>query len=317
MKTLINKLLAIFAITLLISCEAEDKVIDQVFQETKNGAILREVSNDGLFDLFDSPSNSKVTVVLEYQDNNGSSLDNIKNVSMTISYTDATDPTNNVLNVPMGTVAGWAIDNTFGLPRATVEYTFADALSLTGVDFSNVEGGDRFTVDFKLESTEGTFGPNDANGNIGAVGGWYSSPYRVGKSVVCLVDDSFATGKYQLAASADFFGVSTFSSEVTLVKDGEVGRKFVTDYIPAYGFLLERNFIFDLVCGETLAKSGTSGLACSGVSIEWSSPKSKLAGTFDPEDDSVITIIIDNNTLASCGAPVQSDVVITLTKIVE
>jgi hypothetical protein len=158
MKTLLNKLLALLAIVLLISCEAEDKVIDQVFQETKNGAILREVSNVGLFDLFDDPSNSQVTVVLEYQDNNGSALENIKGVSMTISYTDATNASNNVLNVPMGTVTNWAIDKTYGLPRATVQYTFADALSLTGVDFSNVEGGDRFTVDFKLESTEGTFG---------------------------------------------------------------------------------------------------------------------------------------------------------------
>ena len=72
--------------SLFIACETEDKVIDQVFAETENGAILRQVSVTGLLDLFDV--NSGVTIVLEYQDGEGSSAANIESVAVSLSFVD-------------------------------------------------------------------------------------------------------------------------------------------------------------------------------------------------------------------------------------
>ena len=77
-----KKILLILGIALstsfFVACETEEKVVDFVFENTQNGAILRQVSVTGLLDLFDV--NSGVSVVLEYQDAEGSLASNIQSV---------------------------------------------------------------------------------------------------------------------------------------------------------------------------------------------------------------------------------------------
>lgn len=312
MKKILLILSIALSTSLFVACETEEKVIDFVFENTKNGAILRQVSASGELDLF-NPSGSNVTVVLEYQDGEGSLVQNILGVDVTLDFVDKSNPANNKSGVSFGAVTGWSADGTpFGLPRATFTYNFANALAAVGITAADVDGGDTFRVNFNLSSNSGNFGPGDANGNIGAVGGWYSSPYLYQNSVVCLLPETFAAGKYQLVADQEMFGGAygpTFSEEVTITATGPVSRTFTTDYL---GFGLTRDFNFDLVCGFTLAAKGSSGLACS-VSIEWGPADSGDQGTFDATDDSTFTIIIENDSTDDCGAKAQT--LLTFTKI--
>lgn len=312
MKKILLILSIALSTSLFVACETEEKVIDFVFENTKNGAILRQVSASGDLDLF-NPTGSNVTVVLEYQDGEGSLAQNILGVDVTLDFVDKSNPANNKSGVSFGAVTGWSADGTpFGLPRATFTYNFANALAAVGISAADVDGGDTFRVNFNLSSNSGNFGPGDANGNIGAVGGWYSSPYLYQNSVVCLLPETFATGTYKLEADKVMFGGAygpTFSEEVTITATGAVGRTFTTDYL---GFGLTQAFDFDLVCGFTLAKTMPSGLRCS-VAIEWGPAASGDQGTFNAADDSTFTIIIENDATGDCGDPAQT--LLTFTKI--
>ena len=311
-----KKILLILGIALstsfFVACETEEKVIDFVFENTQNGAILRQVSGSGELDLF-NPAGSNITVVLEYQDGLDSSVQNILGVDVTLDFVDKSNSANSKSGISFGNVSGWSADGTpFGLPRATFTYNFANALAAAGLTAAQVDGGDLFRVNFNLSTTSGNYGPSDANGNIGAVGGWYSSPYLYQNSVVCLLSETFAAGKYQLVADKIMFGGAygpTFSEEVTITATGPVSRKFTTDYL---GFGLTRDFNFDLVCGLTLASKGSSGLACS-AGLEWGPADSGDQGTFNAADDSTFTIIIENDATNDCGSKAQT--LLTFTKI--
>ena len=312
MKKFILILSIALSTSFFVACETEEKVIDFVFENTNNGAILRQVSGVGELDLF-NPSGSNITVVLEYQDGLDSSVQNILGVDVTLDFVDKSNSANSKSGISFGAVTGWSADGSpFGLPRATFTYNFANALAAAGITAAQVDGGDIFRVNFNLSTTSGNFGPSDANGNIGAVGGWYSSPYLYQNNVVCLLDETFATGTYQLVGDQEMFGGAygpTFSEEVTITATGAVGRTFTTDYL---GFGLTRDFNFDLVCGLTLASVGSSGLQCS-AGIEWGPAVSGDQGTFDATDDSTFTIIIENDRTDDCGE--KSQTLLTFTKI--
>lgn len=312
MKNILKYTLGVALALLIGACESEEKVVDFVFENSKAGALLRQISTTGSLDLF-NPGGSTVSITLEYQDNAGSKIENINGVDVTLTFTDKSNPAKNKSDIPFGAITGWSYDNSpFNLPRATFSYKFSDAIAAAGITPADIDGGDFFTINFNLSSSEGNFGPGSANGNVAAVGGWYGSPYLLQKSVVCLLPDTFAVGKYKLEANKVMFGGAygpTFSSEVTITKSGPVARTFVTDYL---GFGLTRNFGFDLICGKTLAQNGTSGLACSS-GLGWGAAASGNQGIFDPNDDSVITIIIDNDNTGDCGA--STETIITLTKI--
>jgi len=86
MKKFILILGIVLSTSFFVACETEEKVIDFVFENTQNGAILRQVSVSGLLDLFDTSSG--LNVVLEYQDGEGSLASNIQSVGVTLSFVD-------------------------------------------------------------------------------------------------------------------------------------------------------------------------------------------------------------------------------------
>lgn len=312
MKNLFKIILGLLLTLSMNSCESEEKVVDFVFENTKAGALLRQISTEGSLDLF-NPAGSTVSITLEYQDNEGSNIENIKGVDVSLTFIDKSNSSKNKSGITFGKITGWSKENSpYGFPRATFSYKFSDAIAAAGITAADIDGGDLFTINFNLSSSEGNFGPGSANGNVTAVGGWYASPYLLQKSVVCLLPDSFAVGTYKLEANKVMFGGAygeTFSSEVTITKSGAIGRTFVTDYL---GFGLTQNFGFDLVCGKTLALNASSGLQCS-AGIEWGPAVSGNQGSFNANNDSVITIIIDNDKTGDCGA--SAETILTLTRI--
>ena len=303
MKKLIIILGIALSTSFFVACETEEKVIDFVFENTQNGAILRQVSVSGLLDLFDTSSG--LSVVLEYQDSEGSLASNIQSVGVTLSFVDKNGNGNSIANIPFGQITGWDSNGTpFGLPRASFSYQLSDALAAAGLTIAEVKAGDQFVLDFTLTTTSGqTFTNSDANGNIAAVGGWYSSPYQVTANAVCKLADGFLTGTYSvelIEGESSYLGATNGLGETAVITaTTNTGRNFSIGYLEALGFG-PYDFAVDLVCGETVVMGEQLiGLGCStnlGIA-----PPDGPNGTFDFTDDSTFTLSITDNPIEDCG----------------
>ncbi|CAI8194323.1 MAG: Uncharacterised protein [Flavobacteriaceae bacterium] len=310
-----KKILLILGIALstsfFVACETEEKVVDFVFENTQNGAILRQVSVTGLLDLFDV--NSGVSVVLEYQDAEGSLASNIQSVDVSLSFVDKNGNGNSQANIPFGQITGWDANGTpFGLPRATFNYQLSGALAAAGLTIDEVGAGDQFVLDFTLNTTSGQkFTNSDANGNIAAVGGWYSSPYQVTSNAVCKLADGFLAGNYAvelIEGTSSYFGDTTngLGETAVVTATSNTGRTISIGYLEVFGFG-PYDFQIDLVCGETVVMGEQLiGLGCStnlGIA-----PPDGPNGTFDFTDDSTFTLAITDNPIEDCGVPATQTV---------
>jgi hypothetical protein len=187
MKKVIYKYLSVILIFGLTGCSSDDKVIDKVFDEVQTGAFLRLTSTSGS-SLNKADTSSSASVSFEFDGQDPSTLER---VDFTISFTDNDSEDGaeeSVGPLPIGTslTAGDFTTSSFGLPSASVSYTLAEALSALGLTADQINGGDRFSLGLTVTLTDGrTFGPGSANGNVAAVGGFYSSPYQFNSLVVC------------------------------------------------------------------------------------------------------------------------------------
>jgi hypothetical protein len=134
---------------------------------------------------FDLSSSASVKFEFDGQDK---SL--LSSVTGTVTFID-NDKTDGVEQgfgpVSIGTLSASEFTTSdFGLPEATFSYTLGDALVAGGLSVDDITGGDRFVLGLTVTLTDGrSFGPGDANGNVSALGGFYSSPYTYTSIVVC------------------------------------------------------------------------------------------------------------------------------------
>ncbi len=305
MKNLFKITLGLLLALSMNSCESEEKVVDFVFENSKGGALLRQVSVTGLLDLFDV--NSGVNMVFEYQDTDGSLITNIQSVSATLSFVDNDGTGQSVSNLPFGSVSGWTTEGTpYGLPRANFSYKLSEALAVIGLSIDEVAAGDQFIVNFTVTTAKGdVFTASSPNGNVSAVGGWYSSPYRVTSNAVCKLPDNFMVGTYNVElidGVSSYFGNTTngLGEQAVLTATSNTGRNVSIGYLEVFGFG-PYNFQIDLVCGEVVI-SGEQliGLGCgSNLGI---APPEGPNGTFDFTDDTTFTFAITDNPIEDCGA---------------
>lgn len=186
MKKVIYKYLSVLLVFGLTACASDDKVIDKVFNEVQNGAFLRFVETSGN-SMNKANTASSASVTFEYD---GLDPSTMSSVAITISFTD-NDSEDGVAEsagpVTLTTLSPSDFTTSeFGLPISSYEYTLAEALSALGLDADQINGGDVMTLGFNVTLTDGrTFGPGDANGNVSAIGGFYSSPYAYNSLIVC------------------------------------------------------------------------------------------------------------------------------------
>lgn len=187
MKRVISKIISVvFALAVLIGCSSENNTIDDVFEQVENGAFLRTVETvSSSFNLFDTSSSFQV--VVEEQDHENGAL--LSQLNKYISFTDVTDDGTDYskAEVAVGTVAASEFTTSqYGLPTTTVSVTLAEALAALGLSEGQYNGGDSFNIRLELVLTDGrTYSAADANGNVAALGGYYSSPYAYSAALVC------------------------------------------------------------------------------------------------------------------------------------
>lgn len=315
MKKMLNKIIGFSALTLILllgACEEGNEVFDQIVEQETRGAILRTtnlISND--LPIGDASGN--FSVELEIQDQENGTL--VDNVEVYIGFNDNTEqigPGTNVAEALFETVSSSTFTvGEFGLPRFTYLVTLPDMLSFVGRNDTDITGGDQFTVRFELVLNDGRrYSAADNSGTL--TGSYFNSPFAYNPTVICPLDAPFS-GTYDLALSnTGVFGGGVFTEgNVEISEVGTTLREIATVNYPQFGGFA-RAFQFDLICGEVVVLPGQDmALGCSAANIIYN--PSTNTTTYNPADDSSLTIIFLEDTDNSCGGPVE--VTFTLTKV--
>jgi hypothetical protein len=193
----------------------------------------------------------------------------------------------------------------FGLPRFNYELSLADMLAFTGVNEADLFGGDQFTIRYELVLTDGRrYSFDDNTGTL--TGSFFSSPYLYTPTVVCPVGEDQFVGSYLLETiTPGIFGVGALVDGPVELVIGETStqRVFSAVYYLDIG-QGPRDFTFDFVCGNVIPGADQSGgLACTGGDgLAIGPPQDGVdPGTYDPADDSVVTVVITDNVRSDCG----------------
>jgi hypothetical protein len=175
----------LMALAAFFGCTVDNKVIDNVFEGVQKGAFLRtiEITNAEL-DINDT--SSFIGVVVEYQDAEKSTL--LSEVKVYGSFEDKNGNGNSKSDVLVKSIPASTFVPVppFNLPQATIQVTLGELLSALGMQVGDYFGSDVFTMRLEVVLTDGrTYSAKDANGNIAALGGYYSSPYAYAAPIVC------------------------------------------------------------------------------------------------------------------------------------
>jgi hypothetical protein len=300
---------------LFMACE-EDAVINQVLDDVDTSNAYLATSISGAIDLFDVESSRTYDFEFRSKD-----INLFQEVAFTIRFND-NNPEDGVDNgrdaVAFGSLTKVDFNNIgeYGFPRGSFSYTFQEALDALGLTTDEVNGSDTFVLEWTMTLTDGrTYTSDDVNGNVSAVGAFYSSPYSDTSPVVCLLPETSFVGTYLLEQqTAGNYGTVWDDQEVEVIALSSTERQFSALYLPQFAVGNgPEPFNFELVCGKILVPGEqASGLTCGGVSITFG-PADDV-GTFDGADESsVLTIIFSEDEASACAGP--SVVTVTLTKV--
>lgn len=329
MKKNLLKLFSLSAIVaaMSFSCSSDDKVTDGVQDSATNGAVLRTIELIST-ELPIGAADAAFSVQVEEQDAQDGAL--LESVDVFVTFADNSsndgDTTGaNFNEVSLGNIpaSAFSTDTPFGLPRTTISYPLAELLSATGLTQDQLFGGDTFTFRLSLNLTDGrVFTSTNAAPII--TSGFFNSPFRYTATVTCDVTEEYATGNYALTIVEGLFpafGATIDWTEETLsvINDPDQSTGRIVEnacYLPEFGsFCGPINF--NLVCGSVIVPNQApgGGVGC-GAAILMESDLTDL-GSYDPNDDSVIDLIFQQNidNSGNCGGASEYRQVLRLTKI--
>jgi hypothetical protein len=301
MKRYSNKLImTVMAGTALLfsACQEGDNPIDFINDNETRGAILRTVSLTSN-ELPIGVENSQFSGTFEVQDQEDGTL--VDFVEVYVGFRDNTPDNGGPGNVPESLYE--TIDSStfevgeFGYPRFDYELSLDEMLDFTGLEESDLFGGDQFGVRFELVLNDGRrYSFADNTGTL--TGSFFASPFLYTPNVICPVDATFFTGNYsitQLSGSAPFgIGDGFTQPTVTVVANGATNRTFGFSYDPG-GFDIAYTMSIDLICGSFTNITGTinsGSLGCDGTSIGQTGSTTEITtySAVDGDEQFIITI---------------------------
>lgn len=300
---------------LLFACSDTEQVIDQVFDDTTSGGILRTLESST--DLPIGLADSGVEILLEVQDEEDGDLSDFVEVYASFSHITGGGE-NDRDEVLLKTIPNseWIYGER--LPRVLVTTTLPElqaALNLGDDDFT---GGDRFIIRVELVFKDGRRWSNH-NASATVLGNlFFASPFVYDANVTCVVPEESFLGSYTVTeAGPGVLGIQVWEvgTVVTLVAEGgPTRRSFDVQHIPSAGVGQDpTTFAFDLVCGNVnIAANQNTGLQCTSGLFYGPAPSGNT-GNYNPGDDSVITFIFTDNAESDCDEAPQN-VTATLTK---
>ncbi|MFD2101652.1 hypothetical protein [Flagellimonas iocasae] len=196
MKNLKKHITLLFFVCIALSC-SEEKLIDDIYDQTTRGLVLRTVAQPtATFDFFD-PTASWVTT-LEVQDEENGAL--LSDIDIYITFVDDGDAGTETL---LKTVdASTFSPGPFGLPRGDISITLNEALAALGLVDGDYDSADSFNVRLVANLTDGRSFTSNANGTVTG-GSFFSSPFAYSVQFFCPLDDASAfDGNYVIVVDA-------------------------------------------------------------------------------------------------------------------
>ncbi len=176
MKNLKKHITLLFFVCIAFSC-SEEKLIDEVYEGTERGLVLRTLSDSNSFDIFDT--SGTWTVGLEIQDKEEGAL--LSEVRLFFTFVDNNPEPDDVSSdetlVNTYPASHFSGTGEFGLPTGEISLSYAEALSTAGITVADVLPGDQFFFRLEGELTDGRVFTNDANGTVTG-GTFFASPYQ-------------------------------------------------------------------------------------------------------------------------------------------
>lgn len=189
MKIIYRSLLAIL-ITLVgstfNSCDDGDAVIDQVFDNTTSGIVLRTVNIES-DELPIGQSDSYFAVEVEMQDEEDGAL--VESLDVYVGFNDntfeegETDFSTDEVMVTTIPSSAFTIGE-YGFPRASYSITLPEMLSALSLSESTPDGGDSFYIRFAANLIDGRTFSNSDNTDT-STGSFFQSPFLYVANVVC------------------------------------------------------------------------------------------------------------------------------------
>ncbi|GMN07587.1 hypothetical protein MTsPCn5_29760 [Croceitalea sp. MTPC5] len=299
---------------LFTGCDDGDQIVDQITENVQRGAVLRTVdlvSNE----LPIGEADGNFSVDLEVQDIENGTL--VQDVEVYIGFRDNTDefgPGTDVDEALVETISSSTFTiGEFGLPRFSYTVTLPELLSIVGRNESDITGGDQFTVRFELVLVDGRrFSFADNSGTL--TGSFFSSPFLYTPTVVCPIPEGAFTGTYtSVQNTPGIFGATVRDAEAELTATSNTARSATVNLYPQFngGAGFDNSLAFDLVCDQISFIPLDTGLACAGAPTITYAPSSTIT-MYDPEDDSMFTLVFDVDG-GTCGG--SAEVSVTFTRV--
>lgn len=310
MKNIFFKLTLLSFVALLVSCSTEDRLVDEVFEGTTRGVVLRTLESsielpEGTDDDF--------YLLLEMQ---GAELSEVEGLEVHVDFVDNT-PENGETTLEESlftTIAPSAFTTDERLPRAEVRFDLNDLESFFNIQQADYKGGDRFIVTLELHMTDGRVF-TDTNTNAIINGPFYRSPFRYNANVICPVGEDKFVGEYTVESytpAGPFGGQWTVGTTVNIERgEGQTNRQFDVSWL---GF--DTTFRFDLLCGNIIVPKTSMGIGCSAVGIFYGPSPDGEVGTYEYTTgqpitgDDTLTIIFTDNADGDCGFAPQRQVAV-------
>lgn len=211
------------------ACEDGDNAIDQLFETTERGAVLRSVEVVNQEYSVTDPE-SEFIVILEEQDVENGGL--LESVDVFVTFVDNSPgrPDNNdysrdealVENIPASAFG----TSDLGLPQITYSLTLAEAAAAAGVTDQQYDGSDYFDIRFALKLTDGrVFSFNDVNGSV-RDGSFFASRFLYRVPIVCPPDNDAPTEGTWTIDGQDSYGDGWNGASLDVLIDGELAVNF-------------------------------------------------------------------------------------------
>jgi hypothetical protein len=288
----------ILSVVLCFSCDDEEKAIETVLEEVDRGAVIRTVNiNNGEFEV--GSSDSLFSVILEEQDIENGNL--MRDITIYLSFIDNTPEIGafSTDRIVLETILPDAFENGINdLPVITLEYSFQELATASGVDIIDVFCKDQFRIDLDLNLTNGeTFNLQNSAGTVVNTTGFLKSPFTYLINVVEPITSELFTGVYMFTSIEDgYFGPSFGPDRLVTITKGHSNNVRMFDLVSATNF--NRTLIeFSVVCdAAVIRRYQRLALTCSGGFMD-SDPSDRVLlgpdiepGPLDSSDDTVFEL---------------------------
>ena len=226
MKVFRKYILIACALLSLVSCEEEDKLVQQVLSDFTSGTFLRTRATAGNpFNAFVPESPFSVTMEMQTADDQVVEVINLYYSFQERQFDDGVD--RSVADQLFTTFDPTTFATSErGLPEFTHNSTLGEIAGFLGLTSADYTGGDAFTYRFEVVLTDGrTFSSGDVSGTT-AGSTYYRSPYAYAVNVTC-IPVAPVPGDYVVVMN-DSYGDGWNGASIRVTVDGVATDYFVS-----------------------------------------------------------------------------------------